>query len=81
MHGVFGPESDANPRREMLVRWLREEAGLPSFEIEPASEDASFRRYYRVRYAGQSVIAMDAPPDKEDVRVYVDVARLFQVWA
>ena len=78
MHHVSHTPSDANPRRDALVRWLQAELGLPALDLEPASEDASFRRYYRVRYAGRSVIAMDAPPDKENVRVYMDVARLFR---
>ncbi|MDE2088408.1 MAG: phosphotransferase, partial [Gammaproteobacteria bacterium] len=78
MHGISHTPSDANPRLAALIRWLREDIGLPAFGIEPASEDASFRRYYRVRHAGQSVIAMDAPPDKENVRVYMDVAHLFR---
>ncbi|MCX7892917.1 MAG: phosphotransferase [Burkholderiales bacterium] len=50
-----------------------------SFALAPASADASFRRYFRVTFPGTSrasVIAMDAPPDKEDSRPFVHVARL-----
>lgn len=48
-------------------------------DIRPASADASFRRYFRVRLAsGQSYIVMDAPPDKEDSRPYIEVARRFR---
>lgn len=44
--------------------------------IRPASADASFRRYFRITGAnGASFIAMDAPPDKEDSRPYVRIAR------
>lgn len=64
-------------RLNELTRWLRADAGLPSFEIAPASSDASFRRYFRVRYADQSRIVMDAPPDKEDCRPFIAVARAF----
>jgi hypothetical protein len=47
--------------------------------IAPASDDASFRRYFRVRRGGgkPSLIAMDAPPDKESCEPFVRVARLF----
>ena len=44
-----------------------------------ASADASFRRYLRVDDEdGESFIVMDAPPDKEDCRPFVHVARLMQ---
>ncbi|MGB5081753.1 MAG: phosphotransferase [Burkholderiales bacterium] len=48
--------------------------------MTPASDDASFRRYFRVRgdEARPSLIAMDAPPDKEDCRQFVRVAHLFR---
>lgn len=44
--------------------------------IAPASSDASFRRYFRVEGAGDSLIAMDAPPDKEDTGPFVHVANM-----
>ena len=44
--------------------------------LEPASTDASFRRYFRVRTAGRSLIAMDAPPAHEDSRQFMRVAAL-----
>src|SRR3954471_9527422 len=64
-------------RRAALQRWL--EAQLPgaSFALAPASEDASFRRYFRATLEdGHSFVAMDAPPDKEDCRPFVRIARL-----
>jgi aminoglycoside/choline kinase family phosphotransferase len=63
-------------RRAALERWLR--AQLPaSFTLSPASEDASFRRYFRAALDdGRSFIAMDAPPEKEDCRPFVKVAGL-----
>jgi len=46
--------------------------------IEPASADASFRRYFRLRDdAGNSLIAMDAPPPQEDCRPFVHAASVF----
>ncbi|MBP8148720.1 MAG: phosphotransferase, partial [Limnohabitans sp.] len=44
-----------------------------------ASADASFRRYLRVdTQQGQTRIIMDAPPDKENSRPFVQVATLMQ---
>ena len=42
--------------------------------IEPASADASFRRYFRIRSAGAVYIAMDAPPEQEDCGPFLKVA-------
>jgi aminoglycoside/choline kinase family phosphotransferase len=48
-----------------------------SFTLTAASEDASFRRYWRATLEdGASYVAMDAPPDKEDCRPFVRVARM-----
>jgi hypothetical protein len=67
----------ADPRRDALERWLARELGGERFTLTPASEDASFRRYFRATLDdGSSLIAMDAPPDKEDCRPFVHVARL-----
>jgi aminoglycoside/choline kinase family phosphotransferase len=46
--------------------------------IEPASSDASFRRYFRVYSNDQTYVVMDAPPGKEDVRPYVRVAGMLE---
>jgi aminoglycoside/choline kinase family phosphotransferase len=63
-------------RRDALERWLAPRLGR-SFELTPASEDASFRRYWRATLEhGASYVAMDAPPDKEDCRPFVRVARM-----
>ena len=63
-------------RLDELKQWLRDTAKLTDFLIEPASEDASFRRYFRVSIGGRTYIAMDAPPDKEDMRPFVHVSRI-----
>jgi aminoglycoside/choline kinase family phosphotransferase len=66
-------------REEELKRWLAEQCGLADFELEPASSDASFRRYFRVRLAdGSTRIAMDAPPEREDCRPFLEVADRLQ---
>ena len=64
-------------RMVQLERWLESVLGTSGFVITPASTDASFRRYFRVTYDDISRIAMDAPPEKEDCRPYIKVARAF----
>ena len=64
-------------RRAALEEWLRRELRGASFTLTPASEDASFRRYFRAALDdGSTRIAMDAPPDKEDCRPFVRIARM-----
>lgn len=65
------------PKREALLRdWLGDACGLQGYELTLASGDASFRRYFRVSLAsGETRIAMDAPPDREDCHPFVDVSR------
>ena len=60
-----------------LDDWLRTHLHGESFSIAPASEDASFRRYFRVTTATGTRIVMDAPPEHEDCRPFVKIARLF----
>ncbi len=60
-------------RLALLTRWLREDLGFDPARIEPASADASFRRYFRVTRADESFIIMDAPPGKEDLAPYLQV--------
>lgn len=65
-------------RREQIRTWL---AGLwrgLEFSLEPASADASFRRYFRaLRADGESFVVMDAPPAREDCRPWLHVQQLF----
>jgi aminoglycoside/choline kinase family phosphotransferase len=60
-----------------LGRWVDGLGEMAPGRIEPASADASFRRYFRVwRVDGRSCIAMDAPPGKEDLGTYLRVSGL-----
>ena len=69
------PASDtSDPRLAALTAWLADR--LAGFTLEPASADASFRRYFRVFHSGGTLIAMDAPPPQEDCRPFVHVAGL-----
>lgn len=65
-------------RTLQLEQWLSQRFGAGQFTFAPASEDASFRRYFRVASGkGETCIAMDAPPEQEDCRPFVKVAHLF----
>lgn len=57
-----------------LKRWLATVLDVTDYELQPASADASFRRYFRVRAAGATHIAMDAPPERQDLRPFLAVA-------
>jgi len=57
-----------------LQQWLRHDLGIAFDKIEPASGDASFRRYFRIDHAGESLIIMDAPPEKEDCVPFINIA-------
>ena len=67
----------ALPRDQLVTDWVASRFPDQSIEITPASADASFRRYFRLRQAdGNTRILMDAPPDKEDCRPFIHVAGL-----
>ncbi len=47
--------------------------------LEPASEDASFRRYFRINDSrpNKSLILMDSPPQKESVEKFIKTSKIF----
>ncbi len=61
-------------REHLLWKWLTEVLPVPPTRMAPASSDASFRRYFRVWYDGQTRVVMDAPPDKEDCQPFITMA-------
>ena len=69
-------------RIQELKNWLKEDVGLKSFDLKPASSDASFRRYFRVtpdealKDGFQTYIVMDAPPEQEDTGPFITVSNL-----
>lgn len=73
--------ANADDRQNHLADWLK---ALPHLNLNvstmrPASQDASFRRYFRVETDdAQSFIAMDAPPSHENVGPFLHVAALLQ---
>ncbi len=74
------PSADSDARLDDAISWLQEVAAsdLTGWtHIAPASEDASFRRYFRVTAtSGATAIIMDAPPSVEDVRPFINMTNL-----
>src|SRR5262245_61792364 len=68
----------ADSRLALIQDWLTQDLKLPIERIEPASADASFRRYFRAFRGKDTFIVMDAPPGKEDVRPYLKVTSLLE---
>src|SRR5580704_19687078 len=67
---------DASDSRLALLRqWVTEDLGFAGANIEPASADASFRRYFRLTRGADSYIVMDAPPEKEALAPFLSVAK------
>lgn len=76
---AIGLPPDIDTRVEQLRGWLGAHLKTDAFELKPASADASFRRYFRASLGdGRSWIAMDAPPEREDCRPFVQVAALMR---
>lgn len=70
--------SASDPRLDQLTTWLAGHLGPLPAPPRPASADASFRRYFRVDGPQGSVIAMDAPPEHEDLDAFVRIAGLLE---
>ncbi len=70
--------TSTSDRQAALRLFVQTTIGDQPLEISVASADASFRSYWRVKADNASTwIAMDAPPDKEDLGSWLDVdARL-----
>ncbi len=64
-------------RQQQLETWLKQQFPHTSFDLAPASADASFRSYFRATFAERTLIVMDAPPQQEDCRPFIHVAQLF----
>lgn len=65
-------------RRDELDAWCTRVLGTPHVALEPASADASFRRYFRVRAGHDTFIAMDAPPEHGDQTQFLRVGALLR---
>lgn len=69
------PAIRVDHRVTALMDWLAGITLVAGGELRYASDDASFRRYFRIRTRQDSFIVMDAPPVQEDCRPYLRIAR------
>ena len=70
---------ELSPRMQALTAWLQPllaSEGVSDYQLTPASEDASFRRYFRITTPSGTRIVMDAPTTREDCRPFIKVAGL-----
>ena len=79
------PTTSADARLAQLTSWLDTLELVEVGSRRPASSDASFRRYFRYDVVpamqdkvGATLIAMDAPPERENVPAFIHVAGLLQ---
>lgn len=82
---VFFCESFMPQRLKQINNWLQQDLAITDYDIQPASSDASFRRYFRISSKpgnlnpytdGSSLIVMDAPPPQENVEPFIYVSTL-----
>ena len=74
---------DSDNRGIARSAWARTATGVPALHLERASMDAGFRSYWRGQaatgpHASHPVIVMDSPPDKEDVRPWLQIRALLE---
>ncbi len=62
-------------RRAAAEAWAAGQLGWPDWNSSAISSDASFRRYFRLQRGQQSQVVMDAPPEREPIDAFIDVAR------
>ncbi len=62
-------------RLNLLTDWLAWFFADENFVISTVSDDASFRRYFRIERDNATFIAMDAPPDKENTTAFITIGK------
>lgn len=63
-------------RQNALNNWLKLQLNHQSFTLEPLTGDASFRRYFRLTLPSTTAIVMDAPPNKEPLKHFIQIQRI-----
>lgn len=61
-------------RENALKEWLVSILNNKDFIVTPLCGDASFRRYFRLKFKEETQIVMDAPPGKEDLHPFIYIA-------
>ncbi|AVP99800.1 aminoglycoside phosphotransferase [Ahniella affigens] len=62
-------------REQLLQNWARSQLNDAKVKITPLAGDASFRSYLRAVSQNQSFIIMNAPPEREDVLPWINIAK------
>jgi aminoglycoside/choline kinase family phosphotransferase len=65
-------------RKQQLQTWINQHTDFECSSLEIVSGDASFRRYFRFVYQGQSIIAVDAPPETENTGQFIAVGQSYR---
>ena len=65
--------SVVDERFALLAKWLNEHTPFSGSTLDIASADASFRRYFRINFDRKNYIVMDAPPELEDSKSFVQI--------
>ncbi len=73
---IAWPSAARQAAFQVWLAAIADRHGIALNSLAPASADASFRRYFRVRAGASHLIVMDAPPPQEDVRPFIQVAGL-----
>lgn len=67
-------------RTSLLQTYICQHYEMEENSLAVISGDASFRRYFRFnRQAGESLIAVDAPPELENSEPFIEIAKLLDV--
>ncbi len=75
-------DNTTDKRAQLLQRWLNKHYDIVQDSFTSVSGDASFRRYFRFTakdvfgFKQASLVAVDAPPEKEDSQPFIDIATL-----
>lgn len=65
-----------NVAREQALRlWIERECQQRIIDWRMISGDASFRRYFRYYNGERSIVAVDAPPERENVQGFLQLAK------
>jgi N-acetylmuramate 1-kinase len=62
-------------RRQQAERWAARQLNWDEWQSTAISSDASFRRYFRLQHEAKTAVVMDAPPEREPIHAFLDVAR------
>lgn len=72
------PLSPKQLREQQLHNWINQNTDFECAALEIVSGDASFRRYFRFSCNGQSIIAVDAPPEHGSMDQFIAVAQSYR---